>query len=40
MQTAGIITGYYADVDPKKLGLMITAFVQVTAKGRAIGRIA
>jgi Lrp/AsnC family leucine-responsive transcriptional regulator len=32
MEEAGLITGYHAAVDPEKLGLPITVFIQVTSQ--------
>ena len=35
LEEAGVITGYSADVDQRKLGLDVTAFVQVTLDQRS-----
>lgn len=32
MEEDGVITGYHAAVDPRKLGLPITAFIQIVSK--------
>ncbi len=32
MEEEGVITGYHATVDPRKLGLPITVFIQVVSK--------
>lgn len=32
MEEAGIITGYHAAVDPRRLGLPITVFIQIVSK--------
>ena len=33
LEEGGVLTGYYADVDPKRLNFDITAFIRVTVDG-------
>ena len=39
METAGIITGYHADVNPEKVGYPITAFIRMSITGNVSARI-
>jgi Lrp/AsnC family leucine-responsive transcriptional regulator len=39
LQSAGVITGYRADVDPKKLGLPILAIVRLNVVGDVLPRV-
>jgi Lrp/AsnC family leucine-responsive transcriptional regulator len=40
MEDAGIITGFYADVDPTKIGLPIAAFIRISVVGDVFARVA
>lgn len=39
MEEAGIITGYRAEVNRERLGLPVTAFIRITARGTACARL-
>jgi len=39
LEAAGIITGYRAEVDPRRVGLPLSAIVQIRAAGENCGRI-
>lgn len=39
LQTAGVITGYRADVDPRKLGLPILAILRLNVVGDVLPRV-
>jgi Lrp/AsnC family leucine-responsive transcriptional regulator len=39
MEEAGIIVGYYADVNPMKVGMPITAFIRMSVVGDVFTRI-
>ena len=39
LQSAGVITGYRADVDPKRLGLPILAIVRLNVVGDVLPRV-
>jgi Lrp/AsnC family leucine-responsive transcriptional regulator len=40
MEDAGIITGFYAEVDPAKIGLPIAAFIRISVVGDVFARVA
>src|SRR5258708_30294250 len=39
MEQAGIISGYHAEVDPRKLGLEVSAIVRLSVNGENFGRL-
>lgn len=38
LEQSGVIRGYFADIDPSKMGLPIAAFVAISAKPRKSGQ--